>query len=316
MSKKHSSDAQLVVSNIDKFVSGESSDDKESKGVHLTPTESLIDVYPFRSRSLSARVANKLFSPFLKAVKKSFSAYFTQNDIVNSHLISQVDMLMNKTEEQPDINQIFDQKIYEIEKLNDRLKSELMAEINKDISPLGGKQKKLETKIINTAKYRSLKKLNIGSGSFLKDGYANIDHREIEGVDIIADIGALPYEAGSIDEIFSSHVAEHFTERKLKELLKYWYTLLNNQGAIVLIVPDIEAMTRQYVKGDITWDNLRQVILGGQDYNSDYHFNAFSTEYVERVAKEALPEATFRLVDSARKNGECLELEVRIEKKA
>lgn len=318
MSKEHSKNAQLFVNNVDTFVSGGDTAAKieDEKVLSLLPADALIKVYPFESHKFSSKVANKLLAPYFIAVKKSFSAYFAQNDYATSHIVREIDNIKIKLEEpQPDINQLFEQKVYEIAKLNDRLKSELMAEINKDTSPLTVKQTTIETKIINKQKAKTLRKLNIGSGSFLKENYINIDHREIEGVDIVADIGNLPFEPGSIEEMFSSHVAEHFTERKLKELLTYWYSLLNDKGSIVLIVPDIEAMTHQYVKGKITWENLRQVILGGQDYNSDYHFNAFSTEYIERVVKEVLPEATFTLVDSARKNGECLELEVKIRKK-
>ena len=317
----YSKDTEYIVRKIDDFVEGNNKEGEERSHVStegmLKPADILISVKPFNSGRILARIANIVFSPTLKAMKKSLLPYFNQNDQSMNHLTSTMDVVSNKIQQQPDLVTIFDQKIYEIAKLNDRLKSELMAEINKDNSPISGSGKsyKVETKIINEKAHMSLKKLNLGSGSFFKEGYINVDHRAIEGVDVIADIGDLPYAQGSLDEIFLSHVAEHFTERKFTELLKYWYSLLAKNGKVVIIVPDIDAMIRRYVDKDITWSNLRQVILGGQDYNSDYHFNAFSTDYIEEVVKSSLPNASYKLVDSARRNGESLELEIEIRKK-
>ena len=318
MTRQHSGDVKRIVDAIDAFlVDGTGSNDDQDREGKITlamkPADTLIVAKPFTSRRLVARLANTIVAFPLKALKKSILPYLNQNDRMISDIAYKLSSVQARLDDTPGIEELFEQKIYEIEKLNDRLKSELMAEINKDVSPLGATES-TATKIINANTYKTLSKLNLGSGSFLKPGYVNVDHREIEGVDVVADIANLPYTVDSLDEIFLSHVAEHFTERRLIELLRYWFSLLKKDGKIVIIVPDIAAMTRQYVAGELSWQNLRQVILGGQDYNSDYHFNAFSVDYMEEVVNRALPDATYELKACARKNGECLELEVEIGK--
>lgn len=314
MPGKESKQTQAVLEDIDRFTKGKKS--QEIFADHTSgyaATAGLIDTRPFKGSRTSSRIANKLFQPALVALKKSVHEAVNQLDRKHNETIQRLDGVEHAIQEGSQARLLFDEKIYEVEKLIDRLKSEIMAEINKDQSPTG-ETGKIETEIINKERYKALKKLNLGSGSFFKEGYLNVDHRKIEGVDLVADIGDLPYENGTLDEIFLSHVVEHFTEKKMLALLKYWHTLLVKGGAIVIIVPDIESMIHQFEKKEISWENLRAVVLGGQDYNSDYHFNMFSVGYIQEMVKKALPGASIEVISNARKNGECLELEVKVTK--
>lgn len=58
------------------------------------------------------------------------------------------------------------------------------------------------------------KKLNLGCGRNVLQGWINLDSVPIEGVDIITDLDdckntKLPFEDNSIDEFLASHVIEH-----------------------------------------------------------------------------------------------------------
>src|SRR5205807_1511865 len=62
-------------------------------------------------------------------------------------------------------------------------------------------------------------KLNLGSGPVKgRDGWLTVD--QYEGVDIQWDLNsALPFPDGSVSQIYSSHVLEHFYYRDLTRLL-------------------------------------------------------------------------------------------------
>lgn len=268
---------------------------------------------PFKSTRFVAKLANRIFHIPLFVLKKGMSDYLGKQSMTDSTLLSDTSRISEKISKlETEHPKLLEEKTYEMMKLVDRLKSELMAEINKDSSPLGGAEE-IKPKWLKD-KRQSLKKLNLGSGSHIMDGYINIDHREIEGVDLVADIRKLPLKNGSIDEIYLAHVVEHFTEYEMKTMLRHWYDLLGKGGIIKIVVPDIESMVLGFSRGDISWERLRLVILGGQDYNSDYHFNVFSEAYLTSLIKAVLPEAKVSTIAASRKNGEALELDIEIEK--
>src|SRR5271157_5306311 len=70
-------------------------------------------------------------------------------------------------------------------------------------------------------------KLNLGCGHIPLEGYVNVDRRELPGVDVVADVGDLPFEEGGVQEISSAHLLEHFPQEMLRRrLLPAWRALL------------------------------------------------------------------------------------------
>src|SRR5262249_11474644 len=122
-------------------------------------------------------------------------------------------------------------------------------------------------------------RLNVGCGSKPLPEYLNIDERELDGVDLIADIGALPFDAGTVMEIHAAHVIEHFTEQELKgRLIPEFHRALKLGGILRVTVPDPEAMMQAFQRGEFTFERLRQVTYGGQDYSGNFHYTMFSRE--------------------------------------
>jgi hypothetical protein len=154
-------------------------------------------------------------------------------------------------------------------------------------------------------------RLNLGCGHIALPDYLNVDSRALPGVDIVADVSSVPFGPSEVSEIFSSHVLEHFPQEQLRrQLLPYWVSLLQPGGVFVAIVPDADAMIQDYAKGDYLYNNLREVFFGAQDYDGDFHFNMFVPDQMEELFLEAglsNVEVTVR----GRKNGACLEMEVR-----
>jgi glycosyltransferase involved in cell wall biosynthesis/predicted SAM-dependent methyltransferase len=174
-------------------------------------------------------------------------------------------------------------------------------------------QTKLETKIINKEKVdASLNnlRLNLGCGHIIMPDYINVDQREMPDVDVISNINDLPFSEGSVSEIFSSHVIEHFSDFEIrKHILPYWYKLLNESGKIVIICPDAESMISEYIKGNYSWDNLRKVTYGGQDYGGNYHYNMFTPESLRQILLDT-GFNNVNIIETKRVNGLCYEMEI------
>jgi hypothetical protein len=175
----------------------------------------------------------------------------------------------------------------------------------------GARPSSIEARIVNPAAMDGdVLRLNIGAGHIPMEGFVNVDMRELPGIDVVATVDDLPFEPGTVDEIFSSHTLEHFPQEVLRrQLLPYWSSLLKPGGSLVTIAPDLEAMTADYRNGETPFEDFREVLYGGQEYEGDAHFTGFTPESFSKLLLEA------GLVDpitvaSDRRNGKCKEFEI------
>lgn len=115
-------------------------------------------------------------------------------------------------------------------------------------------------------------KLNLGSHEEdMRDaGYVNVDIERHPGVDVVADVGRLPFGDASADEIYASHILEHFGHREVPTVLREWRRVLKRGGIMYLAVPDFAVAVRKYLKyGMIQW--LTDFVWGGQEYPTAFH---------------------------------------------
>jgi len=81
------------------------------------------------------------------------------------------------------------------------------------------------------------RKLNLGCGSFKKDGYVNLDIEDRNQPDVVHDLNDMPYpfDDGAFDHIESSHNLEHLNDpfAAMAEM----HRLLAPEGRLVLKVP-------------------------------------------------------------------------------
>lgn len=171
----------------------------------------------------------------------------------------------------------------------------------------------LPARILSSEKFESARstgiKINLGCGHLPLQDYLNVDQRELPGVDIVAEAGALPFEQGSLQEIFSAHVLEHFPQQQLQRLLPYWRGLLSPNGSFRAIVPDGEAMLSGIADGSYRFDYFREVLFGAQEYEGDFHFNLLTPDSLTELLKEAgFDEISVPV--RGRKNDICFEFEI------
>jgi hypothetical protein len=153
-------------------------------------------------------------------------------------------------------------------------------------------------------------KLNVGCGHIPLDGYLNVDSRELPSVDVVADVASLPFDDGTLQEIYSSHLLEHFPVEQLNRVvLPHWLTKLRPGAILSAIVPDAEGMISDYVSGQMTFEELREVTFGLQEYNGDFHFNMFNKNSLKALLERA-GFSNVRFAFENRKNGKCRDMHV------
>lgn len=181
---------------------------------------------------------------------------------------------------------------------------------NPEGEQLAAKSEILEPAKVEQARQGSGIRLNLGCGHVPLPGYLNVDRRALPGVDVVAEVDQLPFAKGEVAEICSAHLLEHFPLEQLRrELLPYWVSLLRADGVFRAIVPDGANMARAYVSEEYSFESLRQVTFGGQDYDGDFHYNMFSVESLSQVLRDA-GFTRIDVVAENRENGGCKEFEI------
>jgi len=131
-------------------------------------------------------------------------------------------------------------------------------------------------------------RLNLGCGPFPMQGFTNVDQFPEVNPDLVCDITALPYEPGTVSEIYAGHVLEHFMFADGQKALRYWLTLLKPGGLISVVVPDYDFLVKEYVK-NMTPEKLIE-------FNDTYiysgiqpspHLYAYSAALLEKCMAEA-----------------------------
>lgn len=157
-------------------------------------------------------------------------------------------------------------------------------------------------------------KLNIGCGHIQMDGYINVDRRELPGIDVVADVFGLPFAENELAEVRSAYLVEHFSSHILERvLLPHWRSLLKPGGVLTTIAPDGAAMLAAVNSGEMTFEDFREVLFGGQEYDGDFHYNLITPD----TFREYLLRAGFRDVTEVyvgRRNGKCFEFQISAQK--
>jgi predicted SAM-dependent methyltransferase len=98
-------------------------------------------------------------------------------------------------------------------------------------------------------------RLNLGCGPQKLTGWINIDFDEKHAPDVVADVKNLPYADNSVDEIYASHILEHFNYDE--PVLEEWCRVLKPRGMITVIVPDVVGTWYAW-KAGLTWGHPTQ----------------------------------------------------------
>jgi GT2 family glycosyltransferase len=100
----------------------------------------------------------------------------------------------------------------------------------------------------NMLKYNKHIKLNLGCGGVSIPGYIGVDKFDSRA-HIVMDVTNLELPENSVEEIQSLHMLEHISPYKVTDLLKSWLRILKPGGKLVLELPNIEELCKDFVSG-------------------------------------------------------------------
>jgi predicted SAM-dependent methyltransferase len=125
------------------------------------------------------------------------------------------------------------------------------------------------------------RRLNLGCGFDLRQGYLNVDLQSCHKPDLIADVGELDFlPAGYYEEILAQDVLEHLPRMSTCKTLVHWNRLLAPGGLLRLRVPNVLAILERMASGTnqsvAKQEELIQFLFGTQAYTGDFHLTSFT----------------------------------------
>ena len=106
-------------------------------------------------------------------------------------------------------------------------------------------------------------RLNLGAGSVVLEGFTPIDRK------LGSEVYPLAYPDNSVDEIYASHVLEHFKLDDVQLVLNDWVRVLKPGGRLRVAVPDFRWCAEKYLEG--ANEPIGNFIMGGQTDADDFH---------------------------------------------
>ncbi|HTH79315.1 MAG TPA: DUF4214 domain-containing protein [Ramlibacter sp.] len=131
------------------------------------------------------------------------------------------------------------------------------------------------------------KRLNVGCGFDIRDGYTNVDMNAFHQPDLIADISNIhQVEDGTVEEVLAQDVLEHVPRTKVLPALVEWNRVLHVGGILRLRVPDLTSIARMILAGEHK-AVVVDMLYGTQPYAGDFHTAGFTVQSLTSELKEA-----------------------------
>lgn len=110
------------------------------------------------------------------------------------------------------------------------------------------------------------------------DEWIRLDIQPADGIDIVADFGAIPLEDRSVDEIFLGDVIEHVPVWRYDEVLTEWNRILKPGGRIAGRCPNLDRAMRDYAAGKLSLNDAYGSIYGDPRNRYLQHYSGFTME--------------------------------------
>ncbi len=136
------------------------------------------------------------------------------------------------------------------------------------------------------------RRLHIG-GKEAKAGWEILDVRPAPHVDHVGDAASLrQFADASFDEIYASHVLEHFCYlNEVSPVLIEWHRVLKPGGVLRLSVPDLDILAHLLLQRHTLDVNQRfhvmRVLFGGHLHEHDHHRAGLNQEFLSAYLERA-----------------------------
>lgn len=102
---------------------------------------------------------------------------------------------------------------------------------------------------------------------------------------------SLPFDTGSVEYIYSSHMLEHLTRAEALEFCRECHRVLEADGWIRLVVPDLRELAERYVADDLDFFENEDGPIADRfmkkNMFQDYHQWAYDAESLAYLLEEA-----------------------------
>ncbi|MBD2679137.1 MULTISPECIES: methyltransferase domain-containing protein [Nostoc] len=128
--------------------------------------------------------------------------------------------------------------------------------------------------------------LHLGCGFVIHPKFVNVDLLAAPHIHYQISIDKLsPFEDNSVNLIYASHCLEHFPHTKVPKVLSEWFRVLKKGGILRLSVPDFDLLLNIYKKNGNNIDTILAILMGGQDYEHNFHMTTFTNSSAEKLLK-------------------------------
>jgi predicted SAM-dependent methyltransferase len=117
-------------------------------------------------------------------------------------------------------------------------------------------------------------RLNLGCADRYAPGWVNVDYQSPYPMDQVVDLtGPLPWEHGSVDEVYVGHLLEHLELTEGDRLLERLQVCMVPGGQILVVGPDIEKAEAMIAAGtfDFRYHQLDSLKYGAHRWPGDEH---------------------------------------------
>lgn len=138
--------------------------------------------------------------------------------------------------------------------------------------------------------------INLGCGEDFREGFVNIDNRDLEpppGIKFLqADI--LQYlqslEGGCVKYVHLQDIIEHFTKDDAIQVLKEIFRTLASGGDITIRAPDGHWLAKRMINPEegeeIDPELYSWLLMGGQTYEGNFHYTIWTPDWMQLVLRE------------------------------
>lgn len=138
-----------------------------------------------------------------------------------------------------------------------------------------------------------LRKLNVGCGFDLREGYVNVDMNDFHQPDVVANIIDLEgFPDNAFEEVLAKDVLEHFSWRLTSVALRSWNRVLAPEGRLNLVTTYLPGLAlRVFSPAYMTCLRTQHTTLinmfSSQSYEGDFHYTAFTERQIRYHAHAA-----------------------------
>jgi len=104
---------------------------------------------------------------------------------------------------------------------------------------------------VDVAQLDPSRRLNVGCGQYPLLYWTNLDADQAAFADRYHTVPPLPYEDGTLDDIYAGHFLEHLTPWDARAFLAECLRCLAPGGRIGILVPDTREVLTRWLRGDL-----------------------------------------------------------------